>query len=174
VRAKCLPAVLTNVIIKSVYTLLYGDGIMRQKKARARSLCHCINLRRASTALTEYYDQLLRPGGLTVNQYSLLKNLHRLGVCSLSELAQSVGLERTTLVRNMKPLFKKGLVADISPQGSRNRQIQVTAAGRQALDLCAPLWEKAQQGVEQRIGFANIILLMQLLAEIEGIEIFSV
>lgn len=129
---------------------------MKEKKERAKSKCNCINLRRASNAITEYYDNMLRPGGLTLNQYSLLKNLNRLGVCSTSELAAYVGLERTTLVRTIKPLFQKGFIEDISTEGTRNRQIQVTSTGTQVLDICGPLWEEAQRGVELKIGSKNV------------------
>ncbi|AFV02250.1 putative transcriptional regulator [Dehalobacter sp. DCA] len=112
---------------------------------------------------------MLRSGGLTITQYSLLKNLKRLGVCSTSELAKYVGLERTTLVRNIKPLFQKRFIEDISPEGTRNRQIQVTSTGTKVLELCRPLWEEAQKGIELKIGSENVQLLTQLVAKIEDI-----
>ncbi|MDR0434896.1 MAG: MarR family winged helix-turn-helix transcriptional regulator [Gracilibacteraceae bacterium] len=140
---------------------------MRERKGRAKTVCSCINLRRAANAITEHYDRLLEAGGLTVNQYSLLKNLKRLGVCSTSDLAVHVGLERTTLVRTIKPLFAKGYMEDISPVEARNRQIQVTANGAEVLEVCEPLWEKAQKSVEEKIGAENVPVLMQMLSMLE-------
>ena len=142
---------------------------MREKKERAKSRCNCINLRRASNAITGYYDHMLGLSGITANQYSLLKNLKRLGVCSTSELAEYVGLERTTLVRTIKPLFQKDFIEDISPEGTRNRQIRVTEIGMHVLDITDPLWNEAQKGVALKIGSENIQLLMALLAKIEDL-----
>lgn len=142
---------------------------MKERKKRATNMCHCINLRRAANSITEYYDRTLESGGLTLNQYSLLKNLKRLGVCSTSEWAEYVGLERTTLVRNLKPLFLRGFIEDISITGTRNRQIQLTTNGIAVLDICDSLWEKAQKGVEDKIGADNVPLLMQLLSKIEDL-----
>ena len=140
---------------------------MREKIKRVKSKCNCINLRRASNAITEYYDNIMKPSGLTVNQFCLLRNLKRLGVCSTSELAEYVGLERTTLVRTISPLFQKNYVEDISPEGSRNRQIQVTPQGIQALEISIPLWEKAQKAVELKLGSKNLKLLIKFLEKIE-------
>lgn len=61
--------------------------------------CYCINLRRMNARVTEYYDRMLAPSGLTVSQFSLLKNLDRMGECSVTGLAKAVELERSTLAR---------------------------------------------------------------------------
>ena len=137
--------------------------------ARAKSECTCINLRRAANAITDYYDRLLKPCGLTVSQFSLIANIDRIGICSISELAKYVGLERTTLARSLQPLILNKLVEDISPVGTRNCQIKVTPAGFQALEKGKPLWKEAQDGVKAKIGEDNIALLMHLLSLVEDL-----
>lgn len=136
---------------------------------RRKTACHCINVRRAAGAVTEYYDRTLRPTGLTVAQFSLLSNIRQSGTCSVSELAARVGLERTTLARDLKSLFAAGWIRDDAAPGTRNRRLAVTPAGWRTLDAAIPLWEEAQRGVAARIGVENLALLTYLLARLESL-----
>lgn len=70
-----------------------------------KSKCHCITMRRAANAITDYYDRALSETGLSTSQFSLLISLSRLGEASTSELAGYVDLERSTLVRDLRLLL---------------------------------------------------------------------
>lgn len=129
--------------------------------------CYCINLRRMNASLTEYYDRMLRPSGLTVGQFSLLKTLDRLGECSVTELAKAVELERSTLARSLKPLFAAGCIEDVSQAAERNSRIRVTKRGARVLALAVPLWQDAQRGVADAIGRDGIEMLERLQAKLE-------
>lgn len=131
--------------------------------------CHCINLRRANQALTEYYERQLAPARLTIGQLSLLGNLARIGPASISDLAEKVGLERSTLVRSLKPLFDQEFIEDLAPAGTRNRQLRLTGAGMQKLTAALPLWQKAQKGLESAFGKDNMHFFYQLLSMIENL-----
>lgn len=120
--------------------------------------------------MTEYYDRRLRPSGLTVSQYSLLANLGRLAQGSVSDLARQVGLDRTTLVRGLKPLLEAGLIEDLSSAGSRRRLLRLTEKGRQSVSLARPLWERAQGGLEICLGPERIQTLTEWLSRLENIE----
>lgn len=133
---------------------------------RKKSACHCINLRRVANAMTTMYDTFLAPTGLSVNQYSLLLNIDQLEMCSVSDLALCVGLERTTLVRTLKPLFDQALIEDISDVSTRNREIQITFKGKQLLAQGKPLWEKAQNKIEQKLGKHHIAELSEILTKL--------
>lgn len=139
---------------------------MAEKQKRA---CHCINLRRANEAVTRYYDRHLAPCGLTVSQYSLLRNLARCEPASVSELAARVALDRTTLTRSLRPLAAAGYIEDSSPAGTRNRQLRLTPFGKKRLAKGVPLWERAQQGVEQALGRDNVSALSGILDILEGL-----
>ena len=125
--------------------------------------CYCINLRRAANHITGVYDTLLSSCGLTVNQYSLLINLSRLGESSISDLAAFIGLDRTTLVRTLKPLLNSGMIADNAAVGSRDRRLYVSANGFAALQATRPLWEQAQKQIQDKIGFENAESLSKIL-----------
>lgn len=137
------------------------------KTQRAKTKCHCMNLRRAANAVSQFYDKCLEPIGLSVNQFSLLRNIERLESCSVSDLARYVGLERTTLVRTLKPLMERGLITDESAKGQRNRMLQISGAGQEVLERGAVLWESAQTQIEEKIGTENVRELERILALLE-------
>ena len=115
--------------------------------------CICINLRRIGLKVTELYDNALESVGLSVTQYSLLVNLCRNEGCSTGELAERVKLEKSTLVRTLRPLLQRDLVVDKStPGGGRRRCLYLTATGEEILEKAFPLWQKAQQEVTAKLG----------------------
>lgn len=135
------------------------------------SLCNCLNLRRASLSITKIYDQQLLPSGLTVSQFSLLKHLKGSEPVSVSDLALKVRLDRTTLVRNIKPLEKESLVIDVSQKGARNRQLKLSGKGVERCETAELLWTEAQNFMEQQLGKENLQKLTALLSMIEGLEL---
>ena len=139
---------------------------MAEKKRRS-STCHCIQLRRAASRVTERYDMALAPAGLTVGQYSLLAHLERLEPVSVSRLAEELELERTTLVRTLKPVLARQLVADAAEPGRRSRALTLTGEGRTLLEQARPHWRAAQEDVERRMGEGGIAALEALLERLE-------
>ncbi len=133
------------------------------------SVCNCLNIRRASQAITEVYDEFLAPSDLKIGQFSLLKHIYRLGPVSVSDLALSIRLDRTTLVRNLKPLEERGFVTDIAAEGSRNRQLKLTDQGIQTYQSAEQLWAKAQSFLEEYLGEDNINTFTTLLSKIEAL-----
>lgn len=133
------------------------------------SPCNCLNMRRSSQAITEVYDEFLVPSGLKIGQFSLLKHIEKLGPVSVSDLALSIRLDRTTLVRNLKPLEEMGFVTDIATEGTRNRQLQLTDKGIQAYKSAEELWAKAQNFFEEYLGKDNIDTFTTLLSKIEAL-----
>lgn len=134
---------------------------------RKPSTCTFQNLHRASLAATKIYDQKLSKSGLTINQFSLLKTINHISPVSVSDLALEIRLDRTTLVRNLKPLEKAGLVVDVSSKGTRNRQLQLTSDGIKRYESSELLWQEAQEHIEQQLGKDNLNTLISLLFQIE-------
>lgn len=133
------------------------------------SPCNCLNIRRASQAVTEVYDEFLAPSNLKIGQFSLLKHINQLGPISVSDLALIIRLDRTTLVRNLKPLEKSEFVEDISIEGARNRQLKLTNKGIETYKYAEELWEKAQSFIEEYLGKDNIDTFTTLLSKIEAL-----
>jgi DNA-binding MarR family transcriptional regulator len=114
--------------------------------------CTAARLRRASRALSKFYDEVLEPSGLRGTQFSLLVALSLTGPAPLLRVADELGLDRTTMTRNLAPLERDGLVASVPGNDRRVRLIQLTDAGRRALAKALPLWEKAQRRVVDTLG----------------------
>jgi hypothetical protein len=72
--------------------------------------CTCLGLRKAARAVTQMYDQTLKPAGLRSTQFSLLVAAERAGPRGIGELAELLVMDRTTLTRNLKPLLVRGLL----------------------------------------------------------------
>lgn len=142
---------------------------MKYKKIN-KSKCHCITMRRASNAITDFYDKALEEIGISTSQFSLLVNLSRLEEASTSELAEYVNLERSTLVRNLKPLIEKGFIIDLAKENARNHRYTLSTEGQELLQKGLPLWEKAQQEIRGYLGEENVGLFMKLLYKLQELH----
>lgn len=130
------------------------------------SQCLCINLRRAARGVSRYYDGALDGFGINVAQYSLLCNLQRLDQPSISTLAEAMGLDRSTLGRNLRVLEGEGLVRMDEGEDQRNRIVQLTPAGHERLAAALPAWEAAQQRLIDKLGAEKRETLLALLDEL--------
>ncbi len=130
------------------------------------SQCLCINLRRAARGVSRYYDGALDGFGINVAQYSLLSNLARLDQPSISSLAEAMGLDRSTLGRNLRVLEGEGLVALAEGDDLRNRIVVLTETGQARLAAALPAWEAAQQKLIDKLGAEKRATLLALLDEL--------
>jgi len=71
--------------------------------------CACSQVRRTARAISSFYDAALSAADLTITQYAILTNIARAGRLKLTVLAAKLGMERTTLTRNLRPLMKNKL-----------------------------------------------------------------
>ena len=77
---------------------------------QATQTCACFNLRKAARAVTRIYDDGLRPTGLSSGQFVILLAAQIHGSATIRELAGMVGVDRTVLSRNLKPLLACKLI----------------------------------------------------------------
>lgn len=132
--------------------------------------CACIRVRRAARDLTQVYDSVLDPLELRITQFSLLRNLERLGTASVSQLADRMGLDRSTLGRNLAPMCRRGLVREGDAQDLRERVVTLTPAGRSLLARALPLWKRAQRRVEGALGQDGMGQLFELLGKLHALH----
>jgi DNA-binding MarR family transcriptional regulator len=130
--------------------------------------CACSQVRRLARKLSSFYDTLLSPEGLTITQYSLLANIERAGQLSHAVLAEKVGMDRTTLTRNLSPLTRAKWVAAAIGEDRRQHLLQLTASGRRKLVRSLPLWEEAQRQFLSQIGTESLQELRALLTSAES------
>lgn len=128
------------------------------------SRCYCTHLRRSANTLSEFYDAALEETGLTVSQYNLLVNLSRLGSANITRWAERVGLERSTMVRNIAVLESRGMV-ETAP--GRGKVFILSPAGREALERALPIWEKVQRELEDFLGEEDAAAILRIGAKLQ-------
>jgi DNA-binding MarR family transcriptional regulator len=114
--------------------------------------CVCFNLRWVARAVTQFYDSEMRRHGIRPTQGTILLALNSKENWSMAELSDWLGLERTTLVRNLRPLQRDGLVQAIGGGHGNRVELAITAKGRKQVERFMPAWESAQSTAVQVLG----------------------
>ncbi len=128
--------------------------------------CACLNLRKAARTTTQLYDQAMLPIGLRSTQFALLAITRGQPNLSVSELAEMMAMDRTTLTRNLKPLEKRGLI-NITPGADRRiKLISITRDGQRMLARAIPIWQQTQRKVVDNFGDVRFKSLLKDLADI--------
>jgi DNA-binding MarR family transcriptional regulator len=127
--------------------------------------CVCFNIRKSARAITQLYEEALRPTGLRATQFTLLVATRVMGAVTISDLAKALVMDRTTLTRNLKPLEQQGLIRILSGKvDRREREVTLTTSGQETLDVALPLWKTIQNHVTQELGQGRVTRLLNDLA----------
>ena len=116
------------------------------------ALCTCANLRMATRVVTQLYDAALAPVGLKATQFTLLSTLHELGEARLTELADKLVMDRTTLTRNLKPLIERRLIEESGERDRRVRRLSLSTEGLRTIKEAMPHWERIQTRTVEGLG----------------------
>ena len=124
----------------------------RERIAAIPATCVNNHLRQTARTVSSFYDAILRETGLHANQIILLIPPYLAETISINRMAEKIGLDRTTLVRNLKLVEEQGLVTVKPGKDLRTRMVSLTPKGRDTLLAALPLWEAAQQQVIELLG----------------------
>ena len=128
---------------------------------------NCTNFksRQLARLLTRHYDAELAKAGLKGTQFSLLTHVQRFGPITPGILAKRMGLDASTLTRNLQPLLRAGwLVQDVG-LNARNRFISMTPAGFEKQAEADLHWLIAQESVKTLLGHERATALVALIDE---------
>ncbi len=114
--------------------------------------CLCSTLRRSSRALTQLYEQALRPLGLRSSQFTILQTLVRTGECSQGRLGEILAMDSTSLTRTLGIMRRQGWIAERRGDDRRERWLRLTKAGQEQLGRALPAWEKVQSHLRLQLG----------------------
>jgi DNA-binding MarR family transcriptional regulator len=121
--------------------------------------CACQRVRMAARAVTRAYDEALRPVGLRATQLSVLVGVAAEPTVSIASLSRLLGMDRSTLTRNLRPLLSHGLISR-GPEGwHRSRALEITSKGSERLRKAVPLWEGMQEGLKRKLGRSRLSAL---------------
>jgi DNA-binding MarR family transcriptional regulator len=114
--------------------------------------CTCSELRRAARAVTLLYDNAFRSSGLLSTQLGVLHVIYKSDTIRISHLAKELGMDRTTLTRNLSVLQRQGFIKISSGKDNRTRIVTITNKGRTTIAKAIPLWNDVQNKVKEQMG----------------------
>lgn len=117
--------------------------------------CVCQRVRMTARAVTRAYDEALRPIGLRATQLAVLVAVAQEEAVSIAALSRLLGMDRSTLTRNLKPLEMEELVVVGAEGWHRSRTLKITETGNDRLRAATPIWESTQRQIHKRMGVAQ-------------------
>jgi DNA-binding MarR family transcriptional regulator len=146
--------------------------ILRDMTSNSSPLdCNCFAIRQAARYVSQMYERHLTEVGITAAQFTILASIGRRPGVQMAELADSMVMDRTTLVRALKPLQRDGLVeAAQESASSRAVGLRLTATGRDTLVKASAQWRAAQAEFEAKFGEKRAKALRQSLFELTTME----
>jgi len=128
-------------------------------------------MRRATRAVTQYYDAALKPAGFRATQYTILETLYRAGPSTQSRIARILAIDNTTLSRSLKLMADAHWISATAGKDRRQVVFRLTSKGKILLERAHPLWEQAQNELKSAFGASQwehlFPLMDRMLATIE-------
>jgi DNA-binding MarR family transcriptional regulator len=128
--------------------------------------CLCANFRRTVRALTQLYEQALRPLGLRGTQFTILQALSLAGEVSQGQLGEILALDSTTLTRTLAIMGRRGWIARRRGEDGREWRLTLSKAGRKEFERVSPTWERVQERLHKQLGDQRWKELFQLNQEL--------
>ncbi len=134
----------------------------------AQQQCLLQHTRQATRRITRAYDEALRPLGLRATQFTILAAAEAAPEgANLSAMAEALGMDRTTLSRNLGPLHARGLLRfDDDRNVGRARTVRLTAAGAALLAEALVPWQEVQDRIALSLEAERIGAYRELIAAV--------
>jgi DNA-binding MarR family transcriptional regulator len=140
---------------------------LRTDAARLIEVCAGANSRLAARRITQFFDREMAESGLTLAKLGLMAQIAAASDDTLGALAARMGLEQSTLSRNLQTLESEGLVEIANVEGDlRRRMAWLTDAGAERLEAAIPMWRKAHTKLDKLMSPG---LVRQLARETEAL-----
>ncbi len=125
--------------------------------------CTNFKLRQLLRRVSLVYDRAMAECGLKITQYSLLTHVEKLGPITQADLAKAMGMDSSTLSRNLRPLESAGWVAVHAGDDARSHALFMTTNGRKKRTQAQTLWKQAQLQLNDTVGVDDVIALHTLI-----------
>jgi DNA-binding MarR family transcriptional regulator len=136
---------------------------MTRRELLAR--CACFDLRKATRAVSRLYDDCLRPLGLNITQYSLLRVIESEPQISVSTLGRYMVMDRTSVTRALAPLERDRLIRSRVGSDKRKRIVSLTKKGTKLIADAKSHWDEAQKTFLDLIGDRRWTVMRGLLRD---------
>ncbi len=137
--------------------------MIASKSATLPRGCTNFKLRQLLRRVSLVYDRAMAECGLKITQYSLLTHVEKLGPITQTDLARAMGMDSSTLSRNLRPLESAGWVAVHAGDDARSHALSLTTSGHKKRTQAQSLWKQAQLQLNDTVGVNNVIALHALI-----------
>lgn len=124
-------------------------------KDKLLSECALFDIQRASRVVASLYNAHLRDAGITIAQWSLLRNISFMQPVSIGRLADALAMERTSVTRLIEPLIDLGYVRSTAGDDRRVRNLELTPLGLARVRAGKKRWNAAQRQLMATLGSTN-------------------
>jgi DNA-binding MarR family transcriptional regulator len=131
--------------------------------------CMCGSFRRTARALTQVYENALRPIGLRATQLTILQVLARAGEVSQGQLGKMLAMDSTSLTRTLAIMVRQGWIRERRGKDRRERWLRLASGGEKQLRRALPVWDKVQSRLRRELGEQAWNNLLQLTHQVTGI-----
>ena len=114
--------------------------------------CVCFNLRSVTRIVTKFFDAEMRSHGIRPTQGTILLALNAQKNWSMADLSDCLGMDRTTLLRNLRPLQRDGFAQAAGGGRGERVELSITAKGRKKIEESLPAWRAAQSTAVKTLG----------------------
>lgn len=128
--------------------------------------CYCGSIRQASRVVTQMYDKALKPSGVKITQFGILRLLSHFPGLTTGEMAEALVMDSTTLTRTLKIIHDSKWIESTPGEDRRERHWTLTAAGRERLAEAVPLWKSAQKEFAQMMSDVDLDSLTRTVFEL--------
>ena|SRR5690349_2255594 len=135
-------------------------------QSMSANTCTCGELRKAARAITLLYDNAFKSSGLLSTQFNVLQAIYNIDSMRISDLANKLGMDRTTLTRNLSVLEREGFIKISQGKDHRARIVTTTQKGRNSVTKTISLWNEVQRKVKDQMGESAWRELMQNLGQL--------
>jgi len=133
--------------------------------------CLCSSFRRTTRALSQLYEEAMRPTGLRITQFTILQALERTGEVKQGRLGEILVMDSTSLTRTLRIMRQQGWIAERRGEDERERWLKLSKAGEAKLKIATASWEKVQARVQAKLGEAGWNSLMQGTNQVTGMAV---
>lgn len=112
--------------------------------------CAGINIRAAERRITRFLEARMQGMELSVAQFGLMTHIAAAEDDTIGALAERLGLDQSTLSRNLRGLERAGLVEIVLVEKDlRRRAVWLTEKGTRRLEVAIPVWRRAHAALAE-------------------------
>jgi len=118
----------------------------------AIATCAGWSSRLAARRITNFLEERMGYAGLSLSQFGLMAQIAAAPDDTLGALAERLGIDQSTLSRNLRGLEAAGLVEiAIADSDQRRRAVWLTEEGARRLEAAIRLWREAHAALAKRL-----------------------